>query len=132
MNKNEFKVKRTAVGDFLVPLVATTVTSDVIVPAGAIVTGIRLMPPSALYGSAASSAAASATVQLFAGAEALCAAIEFKNLPAETVMATTAVTSAEGFYVATGGNLQLQVGSSVNSAASGTFNYYVDYIYVGS
>ncbi len=130
MNRNEFSIQRTAVGEFTVPLIAATLLSGVIIPAGAIVTGIRIMPPAAPTG--AGSSVASATVLLKAGAEALCATVEIKNLPTETVVATTAVTAASGKYLATGGELLLEVQASNNSSASGVFNYYVDYLYVGS
>jgi len=127
MNRNEFSIQRTAVGEFTLSNAAATLKSGVIIPAGAIVTGIRIMPLDVV-----TVTGATVTVNLLAGTEALCDTVAISALPAETVVATTAVTAAEGKYLVTGGELMLQVAASASSSAAGVFNYYVDYLYVGS
>jgi len=134
MNKNEFKVKRTAIAQFPIDGTAVAIAtykSGVVVPAGAIVTGIRIMPGSAIVGANTTNAAA--TCNFLAGAEALCATHNISIMPTVSIISTTAVTAAAGKYLTADGELQLQVAINSDSAScSGTFNYYVDYMYIGS
>jgi hypothetical protein len=124
---NEFLSGRTAVGT-LIPtglVAAATQYSGAMVPAGAIITGIRIVPTAAVVKTNASQ-----TVVLNVGTQALCATVNISTLPAETVVATTALTAVSGIYVSAMGELNAVFGATGTSTASGTWYYYVDYIYV--
>ena len=121
---NEYNIKRTAVGSFALSNAAATVNSGVIIPKGAIITGIRLHTPDAV-----TLTAASATVVPKIGTTAIAATVNMSDLPAQTVPATTALATTAGIYVPADGELNLVIGASGTSTASGTYDYYVDYLY---
>lgn len=121
---NEFAVQRTAIASFALANAAATVTSGVMIPAGAIITGIRICSPDAV-----TLTNASATVVPKVGTVAIAATVNMSDLPAKTVVATTAVTAADGKYVTADGELNLVIGASGTQTAAGTYDYYVDYIY---
>lgn len=124
MAKNEFAVQRTAYGSFTLAngSASSVHTTGVRVPAGAIVTNIRFISPGAV-----TKTGASGTVVPRIGTDNIAATVNVSALPAQTVMATTAVAAN---YVANGGEFQLVEGASSNSAATGTYEFYVDYLYV--
>jgi len=124
---NEHVVQRTAVASFALSNAAATVTSGVYIPAGAIITGIRICSPDAV-----TLTNASATVVPKVGTEALCATVNMSDLPAQTAVATTEVTAAAGKYITADGELNLVIGASATSTAAGTYDYYVDYLYIVS
>lgn len=125
--KNEFAVQRTAVASFALSNGAATVDGGVIIPAGAIITGIRICSPDAV-----TLTNASATVVPKVGTDPICATVNISDLPAQTVVATTAVTDAAGTYITADGELNLVIGTTNTSTAAGTYDYYVDYLYVVS
>lgn len=127
MSANEFSVQRTAVGSFELSNVAATVESGVIIPAGAIITGIRIVSPDAV-----TKTNASATVVPKIGTVAIAATAKIVDLPAQTVVATTAITAAAGKYITADGELNLVIAASATSSAAGTYDYYVDYLYIVS
>lgn len=126
---NEFAIQRTAVGSFTLSgavTAATTHSSGVFIPAGALITGIRI-------GAAVSNtiAGASGTVAPRVGTVAIAATLNVKNLPAQTKGLQTAVLT-NGMMILAEGELNLIVGTSNNATAAGTWDYYVDYLYVNS
>jgi ABC-type multidrug transport system permease subunit len=123
-NWNEFDIKRTAVIACTLGNSATTWYSGMIIPAGAIVLGVRCMAPSAV-----TTTNASATVVLNAGTTALIATTKINALPAETVMTIVPITATGGLYMVAGGELNLVVEGSQNTACTAAYNFYVDYIF---
>lgn len=124
---NEQVVKRTAVASFALSNGATTLYSGVLIPAGAIVTGIRLHSPDAV-----TLTNASATVVPKIGTVAIAATVNMSDLPAQTVPAITALATTAGIYVPADGDFNLVIGTTNTSTAAGTYDYYVDYLYVVS
>jgi hypothetical protein len=125
--KSEFLSKRTAVFSITIPNASatTSVGSGVFLPAGAIVTGIRWCSPSAV-----TLTGASATVVLRVGTNNLHATVNVSGLGASATPTSTAVTNAAGYLVPADGELNLLSQASSNSAATATYDYYVDYLYV--
>ena len=124
MAKNEFNVQRTAVGSFALSNGAATVASGVIIPKGAIITGIRLHTPDAV-----TLTNASATVVPKIGTTAIAATVNMSDLPAQTVPGVTALATTAGIYVPADGELNLVIGTTNTSTAAGTYDYFVDYLY---
>ena len=125
MAKNEFLVNRTAKASFTIPNLsaATTVSSGVYIPAGAIVTGMRVIAPSAVTLSAAS-----ATIAFRIGTVNIVATQRVSAMPAVSTPAISALATTAGIYAA-GGELNMIAQASSNSAATATYDIYVDYIY---
>lgn len=123
---NQFAVHRTAVGSFALANVAATVTSGVFIPAGALITGIRIGNKDAI-----TKTNASATVVPKVGTVAIAATVNMKDLPAQTAGLSTAVLT-NGMMITAGGELNLVIGTSNTSTASGTVDYYVDYLFINS
>ena len=121
---NQFTIKRTAHGSFALATVAATITSGAFIPAGALITGIRIAG-----NGAAVITDGSGTVVPKIGAVAIAATLNISDLPAQTIGLATAVLT-DGMMVTAGGELNLVMGTSNNSTASGTFDFYVDYLYV--
>jgi len=130
MANNEFVVQRTAVAPLLITSATSAFTqnSGVIIPAGAIITGIVIEAGN----DARTVTNVSQTVVPKVGTAAIAATVNVKTLPAQTACSTTAVTAAEGFVVMTAGELNIVGGATGTSAVTGTgsWNYYVDYLYV--
>jgi hypothetical protein len=122
---NELLIKRTAVANITIPNAATTVSTGVFIPAGAIITGIRWVS-----GDAITITGASATVALRAGTANLAATVNVSNLGASQTPTSTAVTNAAGYLVTVNSELNLIVQASANSAATASYDFYVDYLYV--
>jgi len=121
---NQFPVRRTAVGSFALANVAATVTSGSFIPAGALITGIRIGNKDAL-----TIAAASGTIVPKIGTVAIAATVNMSKLPAQTIGLSTAVLTA-GMMITTSSELNLVIGTSDNATAAGTFDYYVDYLFI--
>jgi hypothetical protein len=127
MAKNEFAVQRTAVfEDVLIGNVATTHYSNIMIPAGAVITGVKACSPTAQT----NYTSASATVQLLVGTDSIISTVCIKNLGAVTIPTSLTINQAGGVYVPTTGELNLQVAASANSSFIGTYDFYVDYLYV--
>jgi hypothetical protein len=122
MAKNQHVIKRTAYISFtLQNAVASTHESGMHIPAGAIITGITSIAPSAV-----TLTGASATVVPRVGTDNIAATWNVSSFPAETVIGTTTPIA----YVANDGEFNVVEASSVNAAATGTYEMYVDYLYV--
>lgn len=124
---NEFVVQRTAVAPLILTgsTAAFTQSSGVLIPAGAIITGIKIVAESA-----ATKTNASQTVVPKVGTAAIGATLNVSDLPAETVCVPGTLAPTGGFVIVTGGELNVVGGATGTSTASGTWKYYVDYIYV--
>ena len=125
MAKNEHLVQRTAYGSFTLNGAATASTvhsSGVIVPAGAIITNIRWISPTAV-----TVTGASGTVVPRVGTDNIAATLNISDLGASRSLGTTAVAAP---YTVNGGEFQLVEGTSNNAAATATYEFYVDYLYV--
>lgn len=122
---NEFLTSRTAYASITIPNAATTVSTGVFIPAGAIVTGIRMNAPSAV-----TLTGASATVQLMVGAVSIVATSNVSALGAQTVPSVKALATTAGNYISVDSEIQLIAQASSNSAATATYQVYVDYLYV--
>lgn len=122
---NEFLMQRTAHGSFTLPNSSATssIGSGVFVPAGAIITGIRIAAHNAV-----TLTGASGTVVPRVGTVNLAATVNVSGLPAVSVAGVTALASTAGVYVTNAGELNLLCGASSNSAATAVYDYYVDYI----
>lgn len=128
MAMNDFSIKRTVVGSFSIPKSSATsnVGSGVFIPAGAIITGLRLLAPDAV-----TLTGAAATVQLRVGTTPIAATVAVSGLPAVSTPAVTALLTTAG-VLSPGGELNLQCQASSASAATGTYDYYIDYLYFNS
>jgi hypothetical protein len=134
MASNQFNIKRTAFANFTVPtsLTATGSTqTGAYIPAGAIVTGIRVMAGDAVTIAGASNA----TITPYVGAVALAT----NNIVASAVIAQTdpyviGLAATKGVYIPTGGYLDIDFGSTGTDASSlvADADIYVDYIYCDS
>jgi len=122
---NEFLTKRTAYASITLPNVATTVSTGVFIPAGAIVTGIRMNAPSAV-----TLTGASATVQLVIGAVSVVATSNISALGAQTVPSVKALVTTAGNYITVDSEIQLIAQASSNSAATAAYQVFVDYLYI--
>ena len=121
---NEFNIQRTAKASFTLGNASTTHSSGVFIPAGAIVTGVRVIAPSAL-----TVTANEATVQIRVGATNVCATTNVSVMPAVSVPTVSALATTDGNYITVDSQIQLVVGASISSTCSATYDYYVDYIY---
>lgn len=126
MASNQFLVQRTANARFTIPNASATsnITSDVIIPAGAIITGMRVVAHDAV-----TLTGASATVVPRVGTVNIAATQNVSALPAVSTPAISAIATTAGIY-SQGGVLNLQCQASSNSAATATYDFYVDYLYV--
>jgi hypothetical protein len=125
MAYNQFDIQRTAYASITIPNAATTVSSGVFIPAGAIVTGIRMNAPSAV-----TLTGASATVQLMIGAVSVVATSNVSALGAQTVPSVKALATTAGNYLTVDSEIKLIAQASSNSAATAAYDVYVDYIIV--
>lgn len=127
MANNEFLANRVAKGTLTLTgiVAAATQKSDVIIPAGAIITGIRIVAKDAVVLTGASQ-----TIVPKIGTQALAATVNVSDLEAQTVPFTTALSAASGLYITADAELNLVLGATGTSTASGVYDYYVDYIFV--
>lgn len=123
MAYNEFDIKRTTYASITIPNAATTVSTGKFIPAGAIVTGIRMNAPSAI-----TVTGASATVQLMIGAISVVATSNVSALGAQTIPSVKALATTAGNYLTVDSEIQLIAQASSNSAATATYDVFVDYI----
>jgi hypothetical protein len=125
MATNEYNVQRTAKASFVLTSATATsnLTSDAYIPTGAIITGMRVVAPSAV-----TTTSASHTVVPRVGTLNLCATVNVSDLPAVTVPEITALATTDGIYVTAGGLLNLQQ-AACTTAVTATYDYYVDYLY---
>ena len=119
---NEFLSRRVVKGDFTIANAAATNNTGIFIPAGAIIQGISFESTGAV-----TKTAASGTVVARVGSANICATVNLSTLPAQTVIASTAVALNR---IATAGELQIVEGVTGTSTAAGTYYVYVDYIYV--
>lgn len=132
MSKNEFQIKRTAFAHITHPGHASATASTqtgAYIPAGAIVTGMRLFAGGAVTLATASNA----TVTPYVGAIALASNNNILSaVVVQTAVNTLVLASAEGVYVSAGGYLDVDFASSGDSDSTGLtadFDIYVDYLY---
>ena len=125
---NDTLAKRTAFVNITIPGAASaqsTVATGVYIPKGAIVTGLRWNSQDAV-----TIANASATAVLNAGGTALASAWIVKNMGAQTVPTSTALSAAAGIALTIDSELQLVVQASSNTSAVASYDFYVDYLFV--
>lgn len=124
---NEFKVERQAYAEFTIPnaSVTSSVTGGVFIPKGAIITAARRMAPGAV-----TLTGASATAQLRVGTFPIASTVVASAMGAQTVPTSFTLLTAGGVYVPASGELNIQFQASSNSAATATYDVFVDYIYV--
>ena len=131
MSKNEFQISRTAFANVTYPGHATATASTATgayIPAGAIVTGVRLFPGGAVTLDVASNA----TVTPYVSNVALASN---NNILSAVVVQTAANTlvlgSAEGVYIPAGAYVDVDFGSTHTDATGMTadFDMYIDYLY---
>ena len=125
---NENLVQRTAVGSFALTNAAATIGSGEFIPAGAIITGIRIASPDAV-----TITGASQTVVPKAGTQALAATVNVSDLPAQTVPQIFTLGTTDGKYIGASGSFNVIVSATGTGAATcpgvtGDYNFYVDYI----
>lgn len=125
MAKTIFDIKRTAYAQITIPNAATTVSTGVIIPSGAIVTGIRMNAPSAI-----TVTGASASVQLMVGNISIVATSAISALGAQTVPSVKALATTAGNALVADSEIKLIAQASSNSAATAVYDVYVDYLYV--
>jgi hypothetical protein len=133
---NEYMVKRTAFAHLVHPghasASANSSNTGVQVPAGAIVTGIKMFTGGAVTGGASLS---NAPIQISAGAEALLTnnvVLSAKML--QTRAMTLALVTADAKHVSAGGELKVEYVSTGTAATGVTadFDIYVDYLYTSA
>lgn len=127
MANNELLVKRTAVmTGVALGSVAATKNSGAFIPAGAIITGIRIIVPGAL-----TTTAASGTLVLKVGTVPICATtVITAAIPARTVATTIALLDPNGVYVPVTAELNVVMGTTNNSTSNITPDIFVDYLYL--
>jgi hypothetical protein len=127
MATNDFLVKRTAYfQDVTIGNAATTWSSGVIIPAGAIITGVKMMAPGAV-----TTTDASATIQLRVGTNSIISTTKINAaVGAVTIPITLTLNQAGGVYVPASGELNMIVSASSVSACTAVVDVYVDYLYV--
>ena len=122
---NQFVVHRTAYAPFTIAgTAATTYTSDAWIPAGSLITGIRIA-----NNAASTMTAAAATCVPKIGTQSIADTVNISNLPGQTLGVSTAV-STNGMMITADGALNLVLGASATSTGGGVFEYYVDYLHV--
>lgn len=125
---NDFMVKRTAVAPLVLAggTAAFTSNSGVYIPAGAIITGVRIV----CGNTAAVKTAATQTVVPKVGTQAIATTLNVSTLPAQTVGIPGVLAATGGVVIMTAGQLNVVGGTTNTSTASGNWKYYVDYLYV--
>jgi hypothetical protein len=124
---NKFEIKRTGFGKLVLNNAATTINTGIFIPVGAIITGITWISPDAVT----ISATTLATGQWRCGTVALCATLNLSVIGAASIPTTTALTAGR---LVSNNSLNNQInficGSSVSTGVTGSYDVYVDYIYV--
>ncbi len=133
MSKNEFQINRTAFAHVVHAGHASATASqatDAYIPAGAIVTGMRVFT----YAAQVLATGSNVTFQPYVGAIALGSNGNIMSaLAVQTVVNSLVhVNTVGGIYIPTGGYLDIDFGSSGDSDSTGMtgdFDIYVDYLY---
>jgi len=125
---NELLVKRVAVGDLVLAaeVAGFTQNSDVYIPAGAIITGIRYIAAN----TAVTITDAAQTFAPYVGSQVLAVTLDVSLLPAQTVGYAATLHATGGVIVTAAGELNMRAGATGASTAAGTWKYYVDYLFV--
>ncbi len=125
---NELYVKRTAVAELVAAggIVAFTSNSNQYIPAGAIITGFKIVSAN----TAITVTNASQLVTPKVGTQALGLTLNLKTLPAQTISLPGVLAATGGVVVMTAGELNIVGGATGTSTGAGTWKYYVDYIFV--
>jgi hypothetical protein len=128
MANNQFIVRRVAFGNITIPSVTNSTTyvdTDTYIPAGAIVTGIKVMA-----GDVVDLNSCAQTVQPRVGSIAIGVTTNISLLPAQTVGKDITLLTTGGMYIGTGGNVNLLIASSsASSAVTADYDFYVEYLY---
>ncbi len=123
---NQLNARRTAfIHHEMVDAATTNIATGVAIPAGALVVGIRMVSPDAV-----TTTNGSASVQLLAGTEPLALTWKALSFPDIGVIATTATLTAAGVLMASGGELKILQQASSSTAVTGSWDIYVDYLFV--
>lgn len=123
-SKNEFMIGRTVKGQFTIGNAASTTYTGLIIPKGAIITGVRIVAPNAN-----TITGASGTVQIAVGAVSIVATSNISTLAAQTVPRIVALATTGGNYLTANGELVIIEGTTNNASATASYDVYVDYIY---
>ncbi len=124
--KNEYNTRRTAKAQFTVPNAATTTSSGVIVPKGAIVTGVVVNAPDAV-----TVTNAAATAQIVVGGVDIVATQNVSDF-ANDVPVTLALATTNGVALTADSEIKLETQASSTSAVTASWDVFVDYIYADS
>ena len=131
MATNELQIERVAFANFTVPVILTATSSlqtEVYIPAGAVVTGVKFYAGGAVTLAAASNL----TITPYVGAQALCSDGNKISVEViETVMLPQVLVHADGIVVPVGGLLDIDFGSSGAGASDlvADVDVYVEYLY---
>lgn len=124
---NTFSVGRHAQCSVTLANSAGSVGSSVYFPAGAIITGLTILAPSAV-----TITDAAATVQPRIGSTPIGVTQSISTLPAvseaSTINLVRAYPNDAGIYLASSGEFNVSCQASSVSSATASYNYYVDYI----
>ena len=122
--KNKFFIKRTARASVVLATVAATHASGVMIPKGAIVTGVKVVAPSTVV-----LTNASGTYQLAVGAVNICATYNQSQLGAQTVPLILPLATTNGNYITVDSEISVIQGTTNTSTGSGTYDFYIDYLF---
>lgn len=124
---NENLIQKTAAfKNVTIGNIAATHSSGVIIPAGAIITGAKLMANAAV-----TTTDASATIQLRVGTNSIISTTKLNAaVGAQTIPITLTLNQAGGVYVPASGELNMIVSASSVSSCSAVVDIYVDYLLV--
>lgn len=134
MATNRFNIKRTAFANVAYPGHATATASTqstAYIPAGAIVTGMRVMAGGAVTDL---NIASNATMTPYVGTKALGTNNEvFSANVVQTAPKVLVLAATDGVYVPAGGFVDIDFGSTHTDATGMTadFDIYVDYLFCG-
>jgi hypothetical protein len=123
---NEFLEGRVASATFQVTAqaAATRVPSSVYIPANAIVTGMTMLNTISNV-----TAAMNQTYAIYAGTEAINAALSLKEIPAVSVVSKCSLLTAAGVFLTSGGMLNLSMGTwDGTSVGNAKPTIYVGYV----
>lgn len=123
-SKNEFTVGRTVKVSFTVANAASTHATGIIIPKGAIITGVRMVAPNAI-----TITGASGTVQLAVGGVNICATSNISTLAAQTVPVIKALATTAGNFLTINSEISIIEGTTNNASATASYDVYVDYLY---
>ncbi len=123
-SKNEFMVGRTVKGSFTIANAANTTSTGLIIPKGAIITGCRIVAPSAI-----TITGASGTVQIAVGAVNIVATSNISTVAALATPRIVALASTGGNYLTANGELLIIEGTTSNASATASYDVYVDYLF---